>query len=69
MPQDAEKVKDHFELFRGEEYVEMLANKRAQFENGHPIEEIERVTEWAKTPEYQELNFKREALTINPAKA
>ena len=69
MPQDVEKVKDHFELFRGEEYTTMLANKREQFENTHPAAEIERVTQWAKTEEYKDLNFKREALTINPAKA
>lgn len=69
MPQDVEKVKDHFELFRGDEYKDMLANKREQFENTHPAAEIERVTEWAKTEEYKDLNFGREALTINPAKA
>ncbi|MBT0668299.1 nitrogenase molybdenum-iron protein subunit beta [Novosphingobium profundi] len=69
MPQDAHKVKDHFELFRGEEYVDMLARKKAEFENPHPAEEVERVREWAKTEEYKDLNFSREALTINPAKA
>ena len=47
----------------------MLANKRAEFEQPHPVEEVERVTEWAKTKEYQDLNFSREALTVNPAKA
>ena len=69
MPQDANNVKDHFELFRGEEYTSMLANKRAEFEQPHPDEEITRVTEWLKTKEYQDLNFSREALTVNPAKA
>ena len=69
MPQDANNVKDHFELFRGSEYTDMLANKKANFENPHPQAEIERVTEWLKTKEYQDLNFSREALTVNPAKA
>ena len=69
MPQDADKVKDHFELFRGEEYKDMLARKRSEFEQPHADEEISKVREWAKTEEYKELNFSREALTINPAKA
>jgi len=30
---------------------------------------VERIREWAKTPEYKEKNFAREALTVNPAKA
>ncbi len=69
MTQNAENVLDHFELFRGPEYREMFKNKREQFENGTPLAEVERVTEWTKTVEYQEKNFAREALTVNPAKA
>jgi len=69
MTQSAENVLDHFELFRGPEYQSMLANKREQFENRRDPAEVERVREWAKTAEYQEKNFAREALTINPAKA
>lgn len=69
MAQSADKVKDHFELFRGEEYTEMFANKQNCFEGKHPVEEIERVREWAKTEEYQEKNMAREALVVNPAKA
>jgi nitrogenase molybdenum-iron protein beta chain len=69
MTQNAEHVLDHFELFRGPEYKEMLANKRAQFESPCEDAEVERVREWAKTEEYREKNFAREALTINPAKA
>lgn len=69
MAQDAENVLDHFELFRGPEYQEMLANKRRLFENARDPAEIERIREWAKTEEYKEKNFAREALTINPAKA
>ncbi len=69
MPQNADHVLDHFELFRGPEYQEMLANKKKKFENPLRSAEVERVREWAKTPEYREKNFAREALTVNPAKA
>ena len=50
MPQDAEHIKDHFELFRGEEYKDMIANKRANFENRHPEAEVERVRERERPP-------------------
>ncbi len=69
MAQNADNVLDHFDLFRGPEYQEMLANKKAKFEGGHDPAEVERVREWLKTEEYQKLNFAREALTVNPAKA
>jgi nitrogenase molybdenum-iron protein beta chain len=69
MSQDAEKVIDHFELFRGPEYTEMLANKKSMFEDPVPAEELVRVAEWTKSKEYCEKNFARECLTINPAKA
>ena len=39
------------------------------FENPRDPAEVERIREWAKTPEYREKNFAREALTVNPAKA
>ena len=69
MSQNAENVLDHFDLFRGPEYQEMLANKRKNFENPVADEEVERVREWTKTPEYREKNFARQSLTVNPAKA
>ena len=69
MSQNADHVLDHFELFRGPEYKEMLANKREQFENPVEASELERIREWTKTDEYREKNFAREALTVNPAKA
>jgi nitrogenase molybdenum-iron protein beta chain len=69
MSQDAEKVIDHFELFHGPEYTEMLANKKCLFEDPAPAEELERVKEWTKSDDYREKNFSREALTVNPAKA
>jgi len=69
MSQNADHVLDHFDLFRGPEYKEMFENKRKNFENPVADAELERVREWTKTPEYQEKNFAREALTVNPAKA
>lgn len=69
MSQNAEKIIDHFELFRGPEYTEMLANKKCMFEDPVLPEDLTRVTEWTKSQEYREKNFAREALTINPAKA
>ena len=69
MSQNAEKVLDHFDLFHEPEYQEMLANKRRNFEDPVAAEEVERVREWTKSAEYREMNFAREALTINPAKA
>ncbi|MBI1867251.1 MAG: nitrogenase molybdenum-iron protein subunit beta [Methylocystis sp.] len=68
MPQNAENVLDHFELFRQPEYKEMFEKKK-QFENPTADAELERVCEWTKTKDYRDKNFAREALTINPAKA
>ncbi len=69
MPQSAEKVIDHVDLFREPEYKEMLDAKRQQFECPHSAELVQETLEWTKTDEYREKNFQREALTINPAKA
>jgi len=69
MAQNPGEVLDHFNLFRQPEYVEMLTNKKKNFENPIPVEEVERVRDWAKTQEYREKNFARTAVTINPAKA
>src|SRR3974377_1994858 len=69
MSQNAEHVLDHFDLFRHTAYKAMLENKKKNFENPVAADEVERVREWTKTPEYREKNFAREALTVNPAKA
>ena len=69
MSQSAEKVLDHFELFREPEYKEMFAKKKENFEYAVPLEEMKNQVEYAKTWEYREKNFNREALTVNPAKA
>ena len=68
MSQNAEKVLDHFTLFRSPEYVNMFENKKT-FENAVPAAELQKAVDWTKTQEYRELNFAREALVVNPAKA
>ena len=69
MSQDVENIKPCYPLFRGEEYRENLANKKALYEDAHDAERVKQVFEWTTSEEYKELNFQREALTINPAKA
>jgi nitrogenase molybdenum-iron protein beta chain len=59
---------DHNDLFSQPEYVEQRERKR-EFENPAPAEEVARVSEWTRSPEYRELNFAREAVSINPCKA
>jgi nitrogenase molybdenum-iron protein beta chain len=68
MPQNAEKVIDQL-LFREPEYTSMFAKKKSEFEFKHSDAKIAEINEWTKTDEYREKNFKREALTVNPAKA
>lgn len=69
MTQDVENVVDHLNLFRSPEYTEMFADKRKNFEFAHPDDKVKEMAEWTKSWEYRELNFQREALTVNPAKA
>lgn len=68
MPQSAEKVIDHAELFKEPEYQEIFLRKK-EFEGGCGADKLAEVTDWTKSMEYREINFKREALSINPAKA
>lgn len=69
MPQSAEKVLDHQPLFRQPEYTQMLANKKAKYECGHPDALVQEVADWTKSWEYRAKNLAREALVVNPAKA
>ncbi|MCL4457332.1 MAG: nitrogenase molybdenum-iron protein subunit beta [Nitrospirae bacterium] len=62
------KIRDHNDLFQGQEYVEQFERKK-EFEKGPSDDEIRRVAEWTKSEEYKELNFKRQNIKINPAKA
>ena len=69
MSQVAEKIVPSYPLFRQDEYKETLKNKQEMFEEKVPQDKIEEVFQWTTTEEYKELNFNREALTVNPAKA
>lgn len=69
MPQTVENIKPSYPLFRDDEYKDTLARKARDFEEKYPQEKLDEVFEWTTSKEYQELNFKREALTVNPAKA
>ena len=69
MPQTADRVKDHLELFREPEYQDLLKRKQDEFEYRHSKEKVQEFVEYAKTTEYQEKNFERQALVVNPTKA
>ena len=69
MSQTVDDIKPSYPLFREQEYKDNLAAKQTTVEERHDMEKIEEVFQWTTTEEYKELNFKREALTINPAKA
>lgn len=69
MSQDVESIKPSYPLFRQDEYKASLKNKRESFEEPHSQVKIDEVFQWTTTEEYKDLNFKREAVTINPAKA
>ncbi len=69
MPQTVDDIKPSYPLFREQEYKDTLKNKADQFEEKFPQEKLDEVFQWTTTQEYQDLNFKREALTVNPAKA
>ncbi|SEG25778.1 nitrogenase molybdenum-iron protein subunit beta [Marinobacterium lutimaris] len=69
MSQSVDNIKPSYPLFLEDEYQDMLAKKRDDFEEKHPQAKIDEVFQWTTTEEYQELNFQREALTVNPAKA
>ncbi len=54
MTQNAEHVLDHLELFRGPGIPADAGEQRKMFENPRDPAEVERIREWAKTPEYKE---------------
>ncbi len=69
MSQNAEAVKPCYPLFRDEDYKENLKSKRENWEGLPEQERVDEVFQWTTTTEYQEVNFQRQALTIDPAKA
>jgi nitrogenase molybdenum-iron protein beta chain len=62
------KIKDHRDLFLEPEYQAQFERKK-EFESPWPAEKVKEVSEWTKTEEYRELNFARQNIKINPAKA
>jgi len=69
MSQTVDNIKPSYPLFREDEYVENLGAKQDGVEERHEQAKMDEVFEWSTTMEYQELNFARQALTVNPAKA
>ncbi|MGL1959297.1 MAG: nitrogenase molybdenum-iron protein subunit beta [Colwellia sp.] len=69
MSQTIDNIEPGSALFKQDQYQDMMAQKRENFEEGHSDAKIKEVFEWTTTEEYKELNFKRKMLTINPAKA
>ncbi|NCC40818.1 MAG: nitrogenase molybdenum-iron protein subunit beta [Gammaproteobacteria bacterium] len=69
MSQNVDNIKPSYPLFSDEEYKANLAAKQTTVEERHDMEKIEQVFQWTTTEEYKQLNFNREALTVNPAKA
>jgi len=69
MSQVVEDIKPSYPLFRDQDYKDSLKNKQDMFEERHDQAKVDEMFEWSTTEEYQKLNFEREALTINPAKA
>ncbi|WP_413282654.1 nitrogenase molybdenum-iron protein subunit beta [Vibrio sp. MA40-2] len=69
MSQKIDDIKTGYDLFQQPEYTEMLANKRATYEDAAHEDEVKKVFEWTTTEEYKKLNFERKHITIDPAKA
>jgi len=69
MSQTVDKIKPSYPLFREDDYQANLNAKRDTVEEVVDQAKLDETFEWTTTKEYQDLNFAREALTVNPAKA
>lgn len=69
MSQAVDNIVPSYPLFRNDEYKANLKNKQDNYEERHPADKIQETFLWSTSEEYKQLNFAREALTINPAKA
>ncbi|WP_354624094.1 nitrogenase molybdenum-iron protein subunit beta [Psychromonas sp. MME2] len=69
MSQTIENIKPGYPLFQQPEYQDLMARKKALSEEAYSEEKVQEIFDWTTTLEYQELNFSRTALTVNPAKA
>lgn len=69
MSQTADNVKPCYPLFEQDEYQDLLARKKADYEQPTDAAKVQEIFNWTTTQEYQDLNFARKSLTIDPAKA
>lgn len=67
--QAVDDIKPCYPLFRDDDYKENLKRKQDLYEERVPADKVLETFEWTTSKEYQDINFKREAITINPAKA
>lgn len=61
-------ILDHNKLFDSEKYVRQRERKR-EFENACPEEEVLQTAAYTRSQEYMDKNFARQAVVVNPAKA
>ena len=64
-----DKIKPSYPLFQQNEYQDVISRKRNEWEEKPSDEKVAETFNWTTSKEYQVINFQREALTINPAKA
>ncbi|MDW6004013.1 nitrogenase molybdenum-iron protein subunit beta [Vibrio mangrovi] len=69
MTQNVDDIKSGYALFQQPEYQDLIASKRRDFEAAYDAEKVKEIFEWTTTKEYQEINFNRKHITIDPAKA
>lgn len=69
MSQNVAEIKPSYPLFCEQDYQDNLQAKRETVEEVVDQGKLEEIFQWTTTAEYQALNFQREALTVNPAKA
>ena len=69
MTQNVDDIKAGYQLFQQDEYQTLMEGKREAFEKAPDAAKVKEVFEWTTTEEYQELNFNRKHITIDPAKA
>lgn len=68
MSQTIDKIHSCYPLFEQDEYQTLFQNKKT-LEEAHDAQRVQEVFAWTTTAEYEALNFQREALTVDPAKA
>jgi nitrogenase molybdenum-iron protein beta chain len=69
MTQKIDDIQSGYALFQQSKYQTMFARKRATFEQAADAQKVQEIFDWTTTKAYQELNFSRKHITIDPAKA